>query len=169
MPMSDICRRTAPPDRSRPTAADLPGNRAGGVGLRLNDREKGFTLIEMLVVMLVMSLLAGLVAPSINTSVRRYELRTQRQQIVTQFADIAYRAFVAGRPASLQAADLPGEWSLLGERVVLPAGWRMETSGDIRFAFNGVCTRGGTVTLIDPEGGREVYRFRPPKCRPETA
>lgn len=132
-------------------------------------RTHGFTLIEILVVMLIMALLASLVAPNVYRSVHSYKLHTQRQTILAQLNEMGYRAYLTGQPIIFNTVQL--ETPASNEetfRPELPSDWSIETSSPIRFSFTGICLSGGQVTLIDPEGIRQTYTLAPPRCRPES-
>lgn len=132
-------------------------------------RTHGFTLIEILVVMLVMALLAGLVAPNVYRSVHSYELHTQRQTILAQLGEMGYRAYLTGQPVVLDTFS--SESANSDENLIkleLPPDWTIETTDPIRFSFTGVCLSGGDVALIDPDGTRQVFPLTPPRCRPES-
>lgn len=132
-------------------------------------RADGFTLIEILVVMLVMALLAGLVAPNVYRSIHSYELHTQRQAILAQLGEMSYRAYLAGQPIALETSS--PESVSRGENQFqpeLPPDWIIETKTPIHFSFTGVCLSGGEIALIDPDGTRQIYTLAPPRCRPES-
>lgn len=132
-------------------------------------KTRGFTLIEILVVMLVMALLAGLVAPNIYRSVHSYQIHSQRQGILAQLGEMSYRAYLTGKALTLDSSSSDTADSDESRfHLDIPPNWTLETVQPISFSFTGVCLSGGEITLIDPDGSRHLYILAPPKCRPEN-
>jgi type II secretory pathway pseudopilin PulG len=123
------------------------------------------TLVEILVVMLIIALLAGIVGPSLMNSARRVQIDAERRSIIAELADLPYRAYVKGEPLVLRPAGEDAERGKLPINV--PAGWRIEVERAIAYNFNGLCS-GGTLVLVDPDGGRQTLRLIAPRCQPES-
>lgn len=130
-------------------------SRAGGAA-------RGFTLLEMLVVLAIGALLVAIVVPGLKRMLESVELGGQRKAIVTQLDGLGYRSYasgkryvLAGTPAADDAAPL--DW---------PAGWKLEVPRPIEYAFNGQCS-GGRLVLVAPDGRRESFQLRAPLCRLE--
>lgn len=122
-------------------------------------RTAGFTLVEMLLVLLIAGLLAGLAVPRLSLMLQRFEIASQRKQILSDIEGLGYRAYVAGRPLVLSGEPAPDQ------PLALPAGWTLKIPAPIRYAENGVCF-GGKLTLISPDGLEEAFRLESPRCRP---
>ena len=119
----------------------------------------GFTLIEILVVLVIAGLLAALAAPGLQRMAQSMERGGQRRQLAGQLAGLAYRAWIEGKPYTLGLdPKLPSAYPL-----PLPAGWQVEFPKPITYAFNGVCS-GGRLSLRGPGGWQEDLRLEAPLC-----
>ena len=124
--------------------------------------DAGFTLVEILVVLVIAGLLAGIALPRLQSLARSMELSGQRKEIASQVEGLGYRAYTEGRALRLTA--LPDAKSELP--VQLPEGWRIVVAEPIEYGVNGAC-RGGKLTLVYPDETRQGYELRPPMCRME--
>lgn len=124
--------------------------------------QAGFTLLEILVVMLIVGLLAGVVTPRLYHVAQRMEIAAQRTKILTEIASLGYRAYAYGQaielPVVLPRQDIPATFPL-----ELPPGWSIVIAQPIRYSFNGICS-GGMLTLINPDKQREDLQLRAPQC-----
>lgn len=134
---------------------------------RTNSR--GFTLLEILMVMAIIGLLAGVALPQMQKVAESVEISNQRTDLLTSIESLGYRAYVSAGPVLMMSsgAGVAGG-SGISSALKIPAGWRVEVSTPIRYAINGVCS-GGRLTLTDPRGTREVFMLRPPRCLLEPA
>lgn len=126
--------------------------------------QSGFTLLEILVVMLLMGLMAGMALPQLERTVRGVEVRSQRDAAVADLSRLSYRLYVLGRRFELtekSASQLLDD----GEPAVhLARGWTLAAEQPIQFSAMGVCS-GGTVQLKSPFGESIQLDLAAPACK----
>lgn len=98
--------------------------------------ERGFTLLELLLVMALVALLTGLVAPKMWQWVESARLRAGVDGVRTALEALPRRSFA---DAERVAVDAKGP-------LKLPAGWQLELSGPITYEPNGM-TLGGRIRV----------------------
>ena len=130
----------------------------------------GFTLLEILVVLAIVGLLAGVALPQLQRLLGSVELSSQRTDIRLAIEGLGYRAYAAGKPITLADAERStlsgGAAPPPNEPLQLPPGWQIKVATPIVYSLNGVCG-GGRLSIINPEGRRENFQLRPPKCQLE--
>lgn len=122
----------------------------------------GFTLIEVLVVLVIAGLLAGVALPKLFLISQRYSLAADRDTFLTNLGNLGYSAYTQGKTMELTSSSAENSSSPV---LTVPNGWRIEVPKPIRFNFNGICS-GGTLSLIGPDGTRENFQLTPPACQP---
>jgi prepilin-type N-terminal cleavage/methylation domain-containing protein len=127
---------------------------------------RGFTLLELLVVMAIVGLMAALVAPNLQQMVGSVDRSTRRDGLIADIAGLSYRAYALGESFELSDAGM-GKLLQDGNPVlVVPNGWKVSLVKPIQFGFNGLCS-GGRLTLRSPDGVVEAMALRAPDCRIE--
>lgn len=94
---------------------------------------KGFTLLELLVVLALISLLAGMVVPNLQRTIESIERSTQREQIISDIGQLSYRAFTAGMKFELNEEKLGVQLPDGSPMLLLPEGWTINISKPIGF------------------------------------
>ena len=160
--------------------------------LSANDRRRmrGFTLLELLVILVIVGLIAGVVAPQLSKLSDRIAFAMNREGVEHALALLPYDAFRRREDLILSATNSKDTSTddtsmnvimmgggagdeetrtqppVLSKRVVLslPAGWQIESQAPILFRSTGFCT-GGEVT-IRVGSYAYIYKLSPPDCRP---
>jgi prepilin-type N-terminal cleavage/methylation domain-containing protein len=114
---------------------------------------RGFTLVELLVVLAIFGLLLGLVGP---LAVDRLDkARAQEEWLVLErtVTGLAFRAFAEGKPVSLQGEGAELRWNIGDEQRVLPFEQLFfEPAQQLRINRNGIAT---PASLALRQAGRE--------------
>ena len=111
---------------------------------------KGFTLLELLVVLALMGLLAGLVAPSALRAWEGARHRAVEREVRLVLAGLPVEAFRSGAALELNAPALVrrmDDW---------PPGWALEVERPLAYSADGVA-RGGRVRVRTPQGQERVW------------
>lgn len=129
---------------------------------------RGFTLLEVVVVLAIVGLLTGIALPQLQRLARSVEISNQREALLTAVAGLGYRAYASSSPVVLDGSlrrEGPSG-SQVPSLIGLPAGWELRVAAPVLYSSNGVCG-GGRLTVADPEGRVEHFILRPPHCRPD--
>lgn len=129
--------------------------------------DRGFTLVEILVVLVIVGLISGLALPRLIDLPQRIEIHNQRKHLLGQIQNLGYRAYTTGASYTLQGQmqhGVAGE----GQSILdIPEGWKISVEQPLHYAFNGTCG-GGEITILSPRGIEERYRLTAPACKPEA-
>jgi general secretion pathway protein G len=128
----------------------------------------GYTLLELLVVMLALALVTGLAFPRLQTLYQRMEAAYQRDDVFARLADVGYQVLLRQREFELSAYPFPPDMAE-ADRIPLelPEGWRLSAQPPVRFRANGAC--GGGEVALQYQSQRWQLKLKPPYCVPELA
>ena len=152
----------------------------------------GFTLLELVVVLLILGLVAGLAIPNLERLYAGTVRSTERDYILDQIASLGRRAMQERRTYVLAGYD-GGQDPEAGERVArggsgssdgpairpargpdpgagtidVPEGWKISFDEPLIIRANGVCL-GAELTLLHRGAVDLRLRLEPPYCRIEV-
>ena len=134
---------------------------------RRRRRISGFTLVEILIVLVIVAMLAGVSLPRLLTLYESVENSATRNAIRDQIEGLGYRAYTTGKPIVLEASSV-SDGRVKDYPLQLPPGWRVDVSQPLRYSPHGYCG-GGKVIINDPNGGTQAFNLVPPRCRFQAA
>lgn len=130
----------------------------------------GFSLLELLVVLALVSLIGALAVPNLMALYDSASRATERDQILDQLAGMGREAMLKGHGYAVygttpgpRPTDTPG-FSVQPYQLVVPEGWQVELDRPLWVRPNGVCL-GATVTLSHPDAPPVKVALAPPYCR----
>lgn len=133
-------------------------------------RANGFSLLELLVVLALVSLIGALALPNLIGLYDSATRATERDQILDQFAGIGREAMLKGHGYAVYGTApglQPGAARGVGVQtypLIVPEGWQVELDRPLRVRPNGVCL-GARVTLSHPDAPPVEVALAPPYCR----
>ncbi len=182
MSISAFCRR--PMSQARV-------NEMRGLG-RFSARARGFTLLELLIVLVIIGLMAGLVGPQLSLMAARVEFAMNRESFERALASLPYEAFRQRQDLVLRdqntasrgnsdnedsnnfiiraeggkTVSFPGPVLYHSVELPMPSGWQIEVKAPIVFRVTGFCS-GGDVTVRVADYIYS-YELMAPDCRPRS-
>lgn len=132
--------------------------------------QKGVTLIELIVVMVIIAIGALLTAPNISSWLTNYRLRSATRDVVSIMRVAQLKAVSNHAPYQvifdtahdnyiLKYQDTGGAWKSEGEIQTLPTGVKYNTTfagNTITFSPNSRATEDGSITLNNTKGSTTV-------------
>ena len=143
---------------------------------RQPDSASGFTLLEILMVVVFLGLMVGIAGPRLVNLYERVAFAYRESDVLRQITDLGVAALSRGKELRLATQPpLPPE---PGQRprpapalrpaeevkLSLPDGWRVIADPPIEYRFDGFCN-GGRLAIIAGEH-RTDWRLDAPHCRP---
>lgn len=113
---------------------------------------RGFTLLELVVVLSIMGLAAALAAPSVMRSVESWQSQAEVDAVIDQVRGLPARARGAGRTMTIDDDALDAAESPLRAAD----GWTLSSPGRWQVRANGYCEGG----LLDLRRGDRRWRLR---------
>ncbi len=132
--------------------------------IKTHGRQIGYTLIEIVVVLVIFSLLAGLAVPRLTTMYNSLQTAYQRDEVLARLGGLGYLAFQQSRDFDLTAYP-PAESTTDKHPLELPDGWQLRTETPIHFFANGACS--GGVIYLNYQGQEFWAQMEPPFCEPQ--
>ncbi|MBI1891030.1 MAG: prepilin-type N-terminal cleavage/methylation domain-containing protein [Burkholderiales bacterium] len=124
---------------------------------------KGFTLIEMLAVLTLAALLAGLTLPSMQRWFDSVSRRAQLSEVVVQFQRLSARAALMSQTIVLTKDTWKNKLADGEAALPLPEGWTMVSDKPITIFHSGVCV-GGNIELVDPNRRKILLQIAQVTC-----
>lgn len=131
----------------------------------LSGNRSGFTLLEMLFVLVVVGLLVGLTVPRFAAGLEQRELMAQRAEIEDQLRELPRRVRLNSQPVQLpldlKQSDIGDGFAILR----LPLGWRIAFVPPLEISMLGICSA-STVSVSQPDnpGMDTTYQIAPLSC-----
>lgn len=117
--------------------------------------QRGLTLLELLIVLMLIGLLSALAVPRIDAQVQGARQRAMQRQLRQVLEDLPINAFRSGQTMVVSSADLikamGSDW---------PADTRIELPTPLRYGLSGVAS-GGVLTIV-PAGRERVTWYVEP-------
>lgn len=128
----------------------------------LKNKIRGFTLLELLVVLVLMGLLASVVLPRMSQVYDRILAAFELEDVRLALSRIPLQAYLSNSPFELKELPLSGERVL---SIQIPEGWQITTETPIIYQANGICL-GGVVTAHYGEMQYQL-QLEAPRCIPK--
>lgn len=119
-------------------------------------RQPGFTLLELLVVMALIGLLSGIVAPRLWQWVEGAQHRADLDALQSAVQNLPSQTFFAGHRRTITSAADAG--------LPLPSDWRLELSNPLDYEANGM-TNGGRITVWSGQRRLAIWQVVAPGGR----
>lgn len=122
----------------------------------MNRRLRGYTLLEMVVVMTILAMATAIAAPPSYKMIRSWQEATQVEDVMQQLERLPSAILASGKPllaptgGGVELVELPQDWAL-----------RMQTP--LQVQANGACSD-ATGTLTTPYQTLE-FQIQAPFCR----
>jgi prepilin-type N-terminal cleavage/methylation domain-containing protein len=117
--------------------------------VQLSRRHSGFTLIEMMAVLTLAALMAGVAIPAMQRWFDSISERAQLAEVSIQFQRLASRAALLSQTVRLNKASWQNKLGDGEATLALPDGWAVMNEKEVIFYHSGVCA-GGIVDLAGP-------------------
>ncbi|WDE16297.1 prepilin-type N-terminal cleavage/methylation domain-containing protein [Acinetobacter schindleri] len=98
-------------------------------------KEKGFTLIELMVTIAVLAIVAGMAAPSFSSMIEQYKLKKNTEELINVLKEARAKSIVDVREVTLNLnSDAMDSGSTINWKATSPV--RLKTSANNQIKFN---------------------------------
>lgn len=119
------------------------------------NQRKGFTLIEILVVLILLGLTSALVLPKFPAIYDRFKSRAEQDNFFQGLSVLSLKAYTEQKTIILNETSAP-------ELLEIPNGWELNIEAPIIYKPNGLCL-GGDLSYI-AKGIKTPIKLAPPHC-----
>lgn len=119
-------------------------------------RARGFSLIELSVVLVLISLATALVVPNLSSAYNRIQSRGDMDRLYLRLSNLGYEAYAAGRPISIR------DEAAARRLLELDDSWEVEVVQAVEITAVGVCL-GGSLHFTRNDF-TVTPRLKPPYC-----
>lgn len=130
---------------------------------RTSVRAQGFTLIEMMAVLTLAALMAGVAIPAMQRWFESISERAQLTEVSIQFQRLASRAALLSQTVKLDKQSWNSKLNDGEPALSLPEGWAVSSDKSVIFYHSGVCA-GGEVDLSAPQKRQIRLLIAPVSC-----
>jgi len=123
-------------------------------------RPRGFTLLEMVVVLAILGLASALVAPSMLRGIDSWRRQAAMDALFDQIRALPGRARAGGQDILIEAGGL----TAVNPPLSIEGDWTLSVEQPWKVRANGIC-EGGTIAVANAYGTRRI-RIAPPFCDP---
>lgn len=120
----------------------------------------GYTLLEVLLILMMMALLSGIALPRFSNMLESYLFRLRLDDIERRLSELGVLAHRQGKRIVVTSFDAD---SSQAAPLVLPASWSLQTEQPIHYNAKGVCS-GGRITITSQAYAVE-YQIHAPDGR----
>lgn len=124
---------------------------------------QGFTLIEMMAVLTLAALMAGVAIPAMQRWFDSVSERAQLTEVSIQFQRLASRAALLSQTVKLDKQSWKSKLNDGEPALNLPEGWAVSNDKSVIFYHSGVCA-GGEVDLTAPQKRQLRLLIAPVSC-----
>ena len=132
--------------------------------LLANSSSRGFTLIEMTVVLVLLGLMSSMVIPSIQRWFDSVQERAQLTEVFTQLQRLASRAALNSETVYVSNSNWKNALSDDLPALSLPDGWNISKTDNVVFYHSGSCAH-GKLELQSPDGKKLLIDISAPGCQ----
>jgi prepilin-type N-terminal cleavage/methylation domain-containing protein len=130
------------------------------IPVRASKKLKGFTLLEMVVVLAIIATIAGVALPNFARMIESYQQKSTLGSVTSELSGLSFRAFSSAAPLTLSAESAR---TLVPS---LPMDWQLRVDPPISIQVNGFCA-GGDATISAKNGVAWQVKLVPPLCAAE--